>query len=99
MTRILFAMALAASVSAYGVSISFTEAVFVNSAVGLLVGLMPIPGGIGVGEAALAAGLTLVGVPEGAALAAAITHRVMSNYLPPVYGWFAARWLTRRDYL
>jgi uncharacterized membrane protein YbhN (UPF0104 family) len=99
LTRVLFAMTLAASVAAYGGSISFSEAVFVNSAVGLFVGLMPVPGGIGVGEAALTAGLTAVGVPEGAALAAAITHRMVTSYLPPVYGWYSTRWLTKRDYL
>ncbi len=98
-TRLLFAMTLAASVGAFGSSISFTEAVFVNSAVGLLVGLMPVPGGIGVGEAALTAGLTLVGVPEGAAFAAALTHRLVTNYLPPIAGFFTTRWLTARDYL
>lgn len=97
--RLLFAMTLSASVSAFGSSITFTEAVFVNSAVGLLVGLMPVPGGIGIGEAALAAGLTLVGVPESAAFAAAIGHRMVTNYIPPVFGFFAARWLSDRDYL
>ncbi len=97
--RLLFAMTLSASVSAFGSSVTFTEAVFVNSAVGLLVGLMPVPGGIGIGEAALAAGLTLVGVPESAAFAAAIGHRMVTNYIPPVFGFFGARWLTERDYL
>ncbi|MGB5759246.1 MAG: lysylphosphatidylglycerol synthase transmembrane domain-containing protein [Acidimicrobiales bacterium] len=97
--RLLFAMALSASVSAFGSSVTFTEAVFVNSAVGLLVGLMPVPGGIGIGEAALAAGLTLVGVDESAAFAAALSYRMVTNYLPPLYGFFATRWLTERDYL
>ena len=44
-------------------------------------------------------GLTLVGVPEGAAFAAALTHRLCTNYLPPVAGFFTTRWLTARDYL
>jgi uncharacterized membrane protein YbhN (UPF0104 family) len=99
LSRVLFAMTLAASVAAYGASISFGEAVFVNSAVSLLVGLMPVPGGIGVGEAALATGLVTIGVPEGAALAAAVTHRMATTYLPPVFGWYATRWLTDRDFL
>jgi uncharacterized membrane protein YbhN (UPF0104 family) len=97
--RLLFAAALSASVSAFGGSVSYSEAVFVNSAVGLFVGLMPVPGGIGVGEAALTAGLTLVGVPESTAFAAALTHRMVTSYLPPVYGFFTTRWLTERDYL
>jgi uncharacterized membrane protein YbhN (UPF0104 family) len=71
----------------------------VNSAVSLFVGLVPVPGGVGVGEASLTAGLVAVGVPEGPAIAAAISHRMVTNYLPPVYGWFASKWLTERDYL
>jgi uncharacterized membrane protein YbhN (UPF0104 family) len=97
--RLLFAATLSAAVSAFGSSVTFSEAVFVNSAVGLFVGLMPVPGGIGVGEAALTAGLTLVGVPESTAFAAALTHRMVTSYLPPVYGFFTTRWLTERDYL
>jgi len=97
--KILFAMTLAAAAAAYGQSIGFGEAIFVNSAVSLFVGLVPVPGGVGVGEAALTAGLVAVGVPEGPAVAAAISHRMVTNYIPPVYGWYASRWLTDRDYL
>lgn len=99
MSRLLFAMTLSAAVATYGGSISFSQAIFVNSAVSLVVGLMPVPGGIGVGEAALTAGLVTVGVPESSALAAAITHRMVTVYIPPVYGWYTTRWLTERDYL
>lgn len=97
--KVLFAMTLAASVAAYGSHLPFASAVFVNTAVSLFVGLMPVPGGIGVGEAALTAGLIAVGIPEEVAIAAAITHRMVTSYLPPVFGWWASRWLTERDYL
>ena len=99
MQRLLFAMALAASAHAYGGSIGFVEAIFINSMVSLFIGLMPVPGGIGVGEAALAAGLTAFGMPEATALAAAVTHRMVTSYLPPIYGWYSSRWLTENDYL
>jgi uncharacterized membrane protein YbhN (UPF0104 family) len=97
--KVLFAMTLGAAVSAYGEHLPFASAIFVNTAVSLFVGLMPVPGGIGVGEAALTAGLIAVGIPEQVAVAAAITHRVVTAYLPPVFGWWASRWLTQRDYL
>lgn len=97
--KVLFAMTLAASVAAYGSHLPFAAAIFVNTAVSLFVGLMPVPGGIGVGEAALTAGLIAVGIPEEVAIAAAITHRMCTAYLPPVFGWWASRWLTQRDYL
>ncbi len=97
--KVLFAMTLSASVAAYGSSITFAEAIFVNSAVSLFVGLVPVPGGIGIAETAITAGLVSVGVPEEAAVAAAITHRMVTAYIPPVVGWFASRWLTARSYL
>lgn len=97
--KMLFAITLAASVAAYGEHLPFAAAIFVNTAVSLVVGLMPVPGGIGVGEAALTAGLIAVGIPEEVAIAAAITHRIVTAYLPPVFGWWSSRWLTERDYL
>lgn len=97
--KVLFAMTLSASVAAFGSSLPFASAVFVNSAVSLFVGLVPVPGGIGVGETALTAGLIAVGISPEVAVAAAITHRMMTAYIPPVFGWWASRWLTARDYL
>ena len=91
--KILFALTLAASVAAYGESLPFGEAIFVNCTVSLFIGLVPVPGGIGVAEAALTAGLIAVGVPDTVAIAAAITHRMVTAYIPPVFGWWTSRWL------
>jgi glycosyltransferase 2 family protein len=60
---------------------------------------MPIPGGIGVTEGALTVGLTAAGLPESTAFAVAILYRLASFYLPPVWGWFAFRWLQTNKYL
>lgn len=97
--KILFALTLAAAVAAFGGTISFGEAIFVNCAVSLFVGLVPVPGGIGVAETALSGALIAVGIPGEMAVAAAITHRICTSYIPPVFGWYASRWLTARDYL
>lgn len=97
--KILFALTLSASVAAYGGDLAFASAIFVNSAVSLFLGFVPVPGGIGVGESALAAGMIAVGVPSEIALAAAITHRMMTSYIPPVFGWWSSRWLARNGYL
>jgi uncharacterized membrane protein YbhN (UPF0104 family) len=32
-------------------------------------------------------------------MAAALVHRMATYYLPPVWGWFALRWLGRRGYV
>lgn len=99
LSRVLFAFTLLATSHALGADVSLVEALLVNSAVSVLIGFIPVPGGVGVGEAALAAGLGAVGVPPETALAIAIVHRLITNYLPPVYGWWASRWLSERDYL
>jgi len=97
--KMLFALTLMASTMSVGGSITFVEALFVNSAVSLLIGFIPVPGGIGVGEAALSAGLIAVGVPESTAVAAAMVHRLVTAYIPPMFGWWTSRWLIARDYL
>jgi len=97
--KVLFAMTLSASVSAFGGDLHFGSAIFVNTAVSLFVGLVPVPGGIGVAESAITAGLVAVGIPPDAAFAAALTHRMVTAYIPPVFGWWASRWLTQRNYL
>ena len=50
-------------------------------------------------EAALTAGLIAIGVPEATAFAAAITTRLCTFYLPPIWGYLAMRWLRANDYL
>jgi hypothetical protein len=35
---------------------------------------------------------------ESTTFAAALTHRMVTNLLPPVFGFFTTRWLTAPDY-
>jgi len=58
-----------------------------------------IEGGMGVTEAGLIAGMSGLGVPQPIALAATFTARLFTTYLPPIWGWFALRWLRRHDYV
>ena len=97
--KVLFALTLGASVAAFGAHLGFGEAILVNTAVSLFIGLVPVPGGIGVAEAAITAGLVVVGIPQEVAFAAAIVHRMVTAYIPPVFGWWSQRWLVARDYL
>jgi uncharacterized membrane protein YbhN (UPF0104 family) len=98
-TELLFAAALATFAHALGYPIGFGEALVINIGVALLAGLLPIPGGIGVAEGGLTFGLVQVGVPEEVALVIALVYRVASFYLPPVWGFFAFRWLERNDHI
>ena len=77
----------------------FGQIFFVAGATALLGAIVPIPGNVGVGEAALTAGLVAFGIPSGPAFAIAVTQRIATSYLPPVYGAWALRWLRREDYL
>lgn len=98
-TELLYAGGLTLCVYAVGGTIGLGEAVFINVVVSLFAGLMPVPGGIGVSEAGLFAGLTAVGVEQDTAVAAVIVYRCCSYYLPPIWGWASMRWLTNHEYL
>jgi uncharacterized protein (TIRG00374 family) len=98
-TEVLYGAAFAMCVLAVGGSVSLGEAIFINVTVSLFAGLMPIPGGVGVAEAGMTAGLTAVGVDSDIAVSAVLIYRLISYYLPPVWGYFCMRWLTDHDYL
>ena len=98
-TEVLFGVAMWTVLRAFGQSVSLPDVILINEGVSLFAGMMPIPGGIGVAEAGLTAGFVAVGVPNATAFAAALTYRLISYYLPPIWGFFAFRWLQRRRYL
>jgi glycosyltransferase 2 family protein len=53
----------------------------------------PTPGNIGAVEITLSAGLTTVGVPSAAAVAAVLVYRLLTFWFPLVPGFFAFRYL------
>jgi uncharacterized membrane protein YbhN (UPF0104 family) len=97
--QLLFALALGACLMAFGERLNLATLVVVYVAAALFGGLMPVPGGIGVMEAALMAGLTAAGIDATTASATALLFRSATFYLPPIWGWFALRWLQRHSYL
>ena len=98
-SQLLFGLSLWMTAFAFGWTLPYLSVLVVYVVMALLGGLLPIPGGVGVSEAILTAGLTAIGVDQSAAFAIAVTFRVVSAYLPPVWGWFSLRWLQRNDYL
>lgn len=98
-TQVLYALALGAACHAYGLDLDLGQLLLVNTAATVFAAIVPVPGGIGVAEAGITAGLVAVGVPESAAFAVALTHRFCSHYLPPIWGYVALRWLNRKGYL
>ena len=97
--RILGAMALGATTAAFGVHVSFAALIFVTIGTGLLAGLAPVPGGIGVAEATMSGLLIGVGVDPALSITIALTYRFLTAYLPPLLGYFSMKWLTKEGYL
>ncbi|WP_432562839.1 lysylphosphatidylglycerol synthase transmembrane domain-containing protein [Kineococcus sp. SYSU DK003] len=57
---------------------------------------VPVPGGIGASEAALAAGLVAAGMDPAPALSAALAHRALTFWMRVPLAWVALLWLRRR---
>jgi uncharacterized membrane protein YbhN (UPF0104 family) len=97
--QFLLAIVLGLTVRAFGESATMAQLLLTNTLVSLFAGILPVPGGIGVSEAALAFCLTAIGIPSASAAAIALTYRLLTFYLPPLWGGFAMRWLRRQAYL
>ena len=95
--QLFFALTLGAALHAYGESLPVLELIVINSLASLLGGVAPVPGGMGVIEAGLIGGFTAAGIPQEQAVAATFTARTFTAYLPPIWGWFALRWLRQHD--
>ncbi|MGL6278943.1 MAG: lysylphosphatidylglycerol synthase transmembrane domain-containing protein, partial [Gaiella sp.] len=93
--EVLFAVALGIFALAMGTEIGLAQLLLINISVSLLASFVPVPGGIGVQEFGLTLGLTAAGMSEEAALTAVLLYRASTFYLPPLWGFFAMRWLQR----
>jgi len=98
-SQVLYALVLDAALHAYGASLPLLQLILINSLASVIGGMAPVPGGMGVIEAGLIGGMTAAGVPQSIAVAATFTHRLFTAYLPPIWGWFALRWLRRNEYV
>lgn len=87
------------AVVAIGEQVSFLAALAVVVGAVMLGGLAPTPGGVGVQEAVLAAGLVGVGLSSSDATAAAIIYRIVTFALPPFWGAVSLAWLRKNDYV
>jgi uncharacterized protein (TIRG00374 family) len=97
--QVMLAVILGLCLKAFGQSASLAALILVNTFVSLFAGFMPVPGGVGVAEAGYTAGLIAVGIPEGAATSTALAFRLVTFYIPPLWGVFAMRWMKQHSYL
>jgi uncharacterized protein (TIRG00374 family) len=98
-TQVLYAMILGACLLAFGHDLTLAELILVNTVVSMFAGFMPVPGGMGVAEAGYTAALVALGVPNAEAMSTAIAFRLVTFYLPPIWGGLAMRWLGRHDFV
>ncbi len=91
------ALALWASVEAFGGTTSFVTVTVVTMIGGTLASAAPTPGGVGAVEAALIGGLAAFGLPAAIAVPAVLLYRVLTCWLPVFVGWPVMRWLTKND--
>jgi uncharacterized membrane protein YbhN (UPF0104 family)/membrane-associated phospholipid phosphatase len=78
--------------------LDFAQLMVVQIGAGMVGNVAPVPGGIGVTEAALTGLLTAFGIPATPALAAVITFRAVTFAIPPIFGFFTLRWLRAKGY-
>jgi len=98
-SQVLIALCLGASLHAVGAHASFATLIVVLTLAAMIGGAAPVPGGAGVIEVGLIAGLTAAGVPQDQAVAAVFIERFCTAYLPPIWGWGALVYMRHSDYV
>ncbi|MDX6228952.1 MAG: hypothetical protein QOI76_2342 [Frankiales bacterium] len=97
---LLYGLALAATLRAFGVSPSIWELIAANLGVTLIAALVPFPGGgTAVASIGLSGALIAIGVPQTAAVGGVLVHQLLSQYLPALPGWLALRSLIAHEEL
>jgi uncharacterized membrane protein YbhN (UPF0104 family) len=99
LSQLLVALALGAALHAVGEKASIATLLVVITTASMIGSAVPVPGGAGVVEAGLIAGLTSAGVPQDQAVAAIFIQRLFTAYLPPIWGWVTLAWMRRRAYV
>jgi glycosyltransferase 2 family protein len=98
-SQVLIALCLGASLHSVGEHATFATLIVVLTLAAMIGGAVPVPGGAGVIEVGLIAGLSAAGIPQDQAVAAVFIERFCTAYLPPIWGWATLVWLRRSDYV
>ena len=97
--NVAYCLCLVAAVRAFSDDLTIAAISFVYLAGSTLGQAAPTPGGLGVVEAAIAAGLSAAGLDPAVAVSATLLFRTVTFWLPTVPGWFAFRNLTAKGLL
>ena len=98
-TQLLVALSLGCALRAVGQRETLATILVVMTLSSIIGSAVPIPGGAGIVEAGMIAGLTSAGVPESEAVAAVFIQRLCTAYLPPIWGWATLVWMRHREYI
>ena len=99
LAQLVIVFSLGAALHAVGAHASIATLITVNTLAAIVGGAVPVPGGAGVIEAGLIAGLTSAGIPQDQAVAAVLIQRMFTAYLPPIWGFVTLTWMRRREYV
>jgi undecaprenyl-diphosphatase len=94
-----YVAALACAVAAFDGELAFAQVGAVYLGASLIAAAAPTPGGLGAMEAALVAGLTGVGMEPAIAVAAVLSYRLLTFWVPVLPGWLCFQFLERRNYV
>lgn len=98
-SQLFIVLCLGASLHAVGQHASLATLIVVLTLASIIGGAVPVPGGAGVIEVGLVGGLTAAGIPQSAAVAAALIERAVTAYLPLIWGWATLVWMRHREYI
>jgi len=98
-SRFILAVSMWLILESLGVTLGIWLVLTATVATGLLGGIIPVPGGVGVTEAILTGFLVMFGVDEATAFAAAVIYRVVTFYIPSGGGFFSMKWLEKNGYV
>ncbi len=90
------ALCLYATLALVGLHTSFAVLVVVTMLASTAQYAVPVPGALGAPEALLVAGLTSAGLANPPAVAAALSYRMLTYWLPPIPGWLILQRLRHR---
>ncbi len=96
--NLIYPLILGVCMLAFNQHLDFAQLIVVQVGAGMVGNVAPVPGGIGVTEAALTAGLTSFGIPPAPALASVLLFRGITFLIPPIFGFFTLRWLRAKGY-
>ena len=94
-----YILALTCATNAFDVGVGVAEVGAVYLGASLIAAAAPTPGGLGAMEAALVAGFTVIGVDGVLAVAAVLSYRLATYWLPILPGWLSFQHLERRNYI